>query len=1265
MKKPERGAYLYARVKAIMILRKSGDLRNAPGLRHPHLRLPLALAGALVVLTLLAGSSGAGISAYQGTLYLAGPASSVPGTSWQLTTAAGPAVPAAPTIVAGAAGSGTLTAATYQYIYVRSSGGASTASAVSNAVAVLANGSVTVSVAPAELGGDLYRAKSSGVVLGNYVLAASGVSTVPFVDTGAVSAAALPQADTRHATGAPGVGWSDFVPGTGLATTVANSSVSGSAPAIPSTCKGWVVDAYGGMSFAAQNWTFQARIKPGAINNGTALLTAAMWKVDDSGNTVGGYLVAPTDGDVITNAGGTAVTATVTANPGAFILASNEHLCVQFGRHQTVAYTNGGTNHTISLLAYDSANRITVHPAPNAFATPVLSSPADGARSKTPPTLAATFTDPDGDAGTLTFRVCSDSTCSAPALQTSSAIPATNGATLTWPPTGPLSDGTYYWQAQAKDTPGLPSAWTASRSFVIVNVAPTASIDSSPPANSNAASGTFAFSANEAVAGFQCKIDGGAFAACPSPSPYGPLADGSHTFSVEAIDLAGNVGAPVSHTWTVDTVAPDTSLVTQPPALTNSAAPSFTFSATQAGSTFQCALDGSAFSACSRPKSYAGLADGGHTFQVRAVDPANNIDASPASYVWNIDATAPNTSIGPSQPALTTNATDATFDFSSDEVGSTFACSLDGSVFTACTTPKSYSTLAEGSHTFQVRATDTATNVDATPASYTWTIDTTRPVTSIGPSVPAAHTFSTGASFDLLSNETGSTFECRLDAGAFTLCSTPQTYAGLADGTHTFDVRATDQAGNVDSSPASYLWAVDNVAPSTPNLVSPADASFTNALPQLRASFDDATAGGDSGIVEFQLCSASAAAGTSCAPVVQSNTSASLSSGANASWSPAALPDGTFHWQARARDLAGNQSAWSATRSFQLDTSIPTVPAAIYPEDGAWVPRIRLKARFSKPSFAGTGSLEFRICSDALCLGAVRTGSSGTLINGQLSEWTPSTQPGNGLWYWQVRAHDQAGNTSPWSVSRVVHLDSVAPGSPPHFNGQVAGDGLTLRWDAPNDAIANYVVFVNGDPWKNFGSTEHEVKMGAFDASDTRTFSVVAVDLAGNVGTMSPVLVGVPDLMGLDWEHASGAAAARGLKLKRDAAPFGSLPMFVSSQDPPAPSLAERGSTIQVTLAAAEESPLAVRVRPGIVKCARTCVVRLRIELSSSALVRSRLLNRHGRLVKSGRLGSLHAGSNSVRVKLPKRLSKGAYRLVFDASGRGRVAHALVHVKVI
>jgi hypothetical protein len=136
------------------------------------------------------------------------------------------------------------------------------------------------------------------------------------------------------------------------------------------------------------------------------------------------------------------------------------------------------------------------------------------------------------------------------------------------------------------------------------------------------------------------------------------------------------------------------------------------------------------------------------------------------------------------------------------------------------------------------------------------------------------------------------------------------------------------------------------------------------------------------------------------------------------------------------------------------------------------------------------------------------------------------------------------------------------------------------------------------------------------------------------------------------------------LTLKRDVAAFPSIAMSVTSQDPLAPALAERGSAVQVKLEAAKGAPLAVRVRPGLIRCARGCVLRLRVELSSAAVVNSRLLTGRGRLLKRGVVGSLHAGANTVRIKLPGRLAKGAYRLVFDATGDGPTVHALVRVNV-
>ena len=80
------------------------------------------------------------------------------------------------------------------------------------------------------------------------------------------------------------------------------------------------------------------------------------------------------------------------------------------------------------------------------------------------------------------------------------------------------------------------------------------------------------------------------------------------------------------------------------------------------------------------------------------------------------DTTAPDTTIT-SGPPSTTSATTASFAFSSNETGSTFHGSLDAATFASCTSPTSYSGLANVGHTFAVRATDRAGNTDQSPAT--------------------------------------------------------------------------------------------------------------------------------------------------------------------------------------------------------------------------------------------------------------------------------------------------------------------------------------------------------------------------------------------------------------------------------------------------------------------------------------------------------------------------------------------------------------------
>ncbi len=168
------------------------------------------------------------------------------------------------------------------------------------------------------------------------------------------------------------------------------------------------------------------------------------------------------------------------------------------------------------------------------------------------------------------------------------------------------------------------------------------------------------------------------------------------------------------------------------------------------------------------------------------------------------DVQEPQTTIE-SGPSAVIASSSASFSFSADEFA-TFECSLDSAAFSACTSPKSYSSLSDGPHTVAVRATDPTANVDPTPATTTFTVDTVAPETTIdlGPSGTIA---GPTTSFAFSASETAS-FECKLDSAAFAACTSPQEYAGLADGQHTFQLRATDAAGNVDRTGASRTFTV-------------------------------------------------------------------------------------------------------------------------------------------------------------------------------------------------------------------------------------------------------------------------------------------------------------------------------------------------------------------------------------------------------------------------------------------------------------------------
>ena len=456
---------------------------------------------------------------------------------------------------------------------------------------------------------------------------------------------------------------------------------------------------------------------------------------------------------------------------------------------------------------------------------------------------------------------------------------------------------------------------------------PDTAIASGPDGQTSDSTPSFGFSSAESfLVRFECRFDAAAFGACSGASDHtaAPLADGPHTFAVRAVDTANNPDpAPATRAFTVDTVPPDTAITSGPTGTTNDATPTFGFSGSDlALAGFECQFDGAAFEACSGAAEHtaAQLNDGVHNFSVRARDGAGNSDASPATRGFSVDATPPDTAIasaprprpttrrrpsasssaepflerfecrfdaggvrtcscppitpprrsptehipsrsGPSTPRATpiprrrhggspstpcpptprsrraptaaTNDSTPTFGFSSAEPFlERFECRFDAAAFGPCSaaTDHTAAPLADGAHTFAVRAVDTAGNPDPAPATREFTLDTAPPDTAIT-SGPTGTTNDPTPTFGFSGSDLAlAGFECQLDGGPFEACSgaSEHTAAQLNDGVHNFSVRARDGAGNLDASPATRGFSVDATAPDTQITRRPKNRVFTN-----------------------------------------------------------------------------------------------------------------------------------------------------------------------------------------------------------------------------------------------------------------------------------------------------------------------------------------------------------------------------------------------------------------------------------------------------
>ena len=216
--------------------------------------------------------------------------------------------------------------------------------------------------------------------------------------------------------------------------------------------------------------------------------------------------------------------------------------------------------------------------------------------------------------------------------------------------------------------------------------------------------------------------------------------DGLYIIMSRAVDnIVGNVQSPpASITVTVDNTPPHTSITLRPANPSNTATPTFQFTANET-STFRCQVDSGVDFACTSPYTFPTLSAGPHVFKVYAIDLAGNADPTPPSYAWTIDLIRPAPTIvsptngtkrisvsgtvikaGFNKDLDPTTVTSSTFYLDN---GATGTVTYDPATRTATLTPTgrlAYTTTYTA--TLSTGIADPAANTLA--ANYTWTFST-------------------------------------------------------------------------------------------------------------------------------------------------------------------------------------------------------------------------------------------------------------------------------------------------------------------------------------------------------------------------------------------------------------------------------------------------------------------------------------------------------------------------------------------------------------
>jgi large repetitive protein len=874
-----------------------------------------------------------------------------------------------------------------------------------------------------------------------------------------------------------------------------------------------------------------------------------------------------------------------------------------------------------NLSAWSTIRTLTIDTAAPAATT--IDTPADAAILGALPSLGATFVDTDAtDSGSLSFQICSDAACASLAASGSSAT-LTNGGVGSWTPAS-LADGTYYMRVRSLDVAGNASAWSTVHGFLLDTTAPSVPTDSGITGGTRTShvptlAATFSDSAGnpgtvtlQLCANASCStvvqtstVNSVASGSAATWTPSA-LTDGGYYWRARAKDNAGNQSAWSAVTgFTIDTVSPNVPSSLSPAVAMRAAAPQLagTFSdvdpADSGTLAFQLCSDAACATIVASSTSTTlangasaswspSVADGVYYWRVRAQDAAANLSAWSAIRALTIDTAAPSaTTLDSPADGVTlgtlpslgatfvdTDATDSgslSFQICNDAACTSIAASGTSATLTngghGAWAPSS---LADGTYYARVRSQDIAGNAAAWSAVRSFSYDTAAPAlpttSGIADGTHTSHLPTLSATFSNPGgNGTGDlAFQLCTNSSCTSVVATGSvdgiangatgTWApdAVGDGTYYWRARSEDNAGNESAWSTATSFTLDTTPPKAPT-VATAQSRFRSP-PVLNA---DTTS--DTARAEVQLCDDAA-----CTQV--RTVGFATRNGSGIAWQAPGLSDGVYYWRALAEDAVGNQSGWSSTGSFVIDTSAPALPVVSSPTAASRVSQFVLTAPVVSADAGAAGKVGFQLCLDAICTDVVTTWWSPVTTAGALVRWAPSDLS-DGTYFWRASAADAAGNTSGWSGTQPLTLDTTPPNMPRALQATVSKNVLALRWKTPTgeDALGGYALFVNGKQTSTLDAGRLSVDI-RLRAGDRRTFAVAAIDEAGNVGARTRAVAVVPKLVNLTLEEARAEAKARNLVLRWTKKVAGTTPHIVA-QSPATLSLVEVGSAVTVVVA--------------------------------------------------------------------------------------------------